>query len=462
MSDITDQDGNDKRGKKPQPKLVHNQPKPNGHDKDELVDIVCAKVKRRISDMAKDDNKAEIIIKCLKDLGIDLKYNLFSDQLFVNGLNKPDCSAEWDGQLGIQAILEMRMRLDEIKPGFCPSTGRLKEVVNTEAFRNTYHPVRDYLKALPWDGTKRIETLFSQYFGAEDSEYMHAISKLFMLAGVTRIMEPGCKFDYVVTLIGDQGLGKSSGVAALCPHPKWFSDQFPALAMSSHPGRDCLEHFRGRWIIEWGEMAGLRKSEAEQVKSLLSRQTDRGRPAYAEYVIDCERQCVIIASTNREDCLHDETGNRRFLIVRCEQTVLFKDIARDRDQLWAEAYQYYLGGERPVLDPAFYQAAAAEQQASLNGGPYGEYFGCLASLSEGIVEAAHAKNFMKGLIDRWDDDKSPRFISKAMASHGFQSKRYGPRDKRLKKDASIYVKGDPSIPMTKLPIIKLSDEGALL
>lgn len=438
-------------------KTTRPAPKPDSDAPGSLSDIACGKVKRRISEMQKDEHKAAVVLNCLKDIGVTLKYNSFADQLFVNGLNKVNCAAKWDGQLSDAAILEMRWRLDEIKPGFCPATTRLREIVTTEAFQNTYHPVEDYLGSLSWDGAKRIETLFSQYFGAEDSDYIRAISKMFLVAGVARIIEAGCKYDYVVTLIGGQGIGKSSGVAALCPNEKWFSDQFPALAMSSHPGRDCLEHFRGRWIVEWGEMAGLRKSEAEQVKSLLSRQTDRGRPAYAQFSVDCPRQCIIIASTNRDDCLHDETGNRRFLIVRCKQTVLVDDLKRDRDQLWAEAYQCYHNGDRPILDPIHYQAAGKEQEASLDGGPYAEHFTCLQGYAEGIVTAAHAKDFIKGKTDRWDDERGPRLIARALAAYGFKHTRYGPRDNRLNKSASIYVKASFEISMSQLPIIRLED-----
>jgi predicted P-loop ATPase len=450
MEDIHDEA---KKSKLANIKAEREKRKPNGNGhvpvaEDVLIDLISQKVKRRVADMSKDDNKSAVIIACIKDLGVTLKYNVFSDQFFVNGLDKTDTPAKWDGQLADAAILEIRMRLDEIKPGFCPSTGRLREIVNTEAFRNSYHPVRDYLKSLKWDGIKRIETLFSQYFGAEDNEFCRAVSKLLLLAGVARVIDPGCKFDYVITLIGDQGLGKSTGIAALCPQPKWFTDQFPALSMSAHPGRDCQEYFRGRWIVEWGEMAGMHKSEAEQVKSLLSRQTDRGRPAYAQYPIDVDRQCVVIASTNTEECLHDTTGNRRFLPLMCLQTVLAGELQRDRDQLWAEAYGAFLDGQRPILDPKLYAVAAEEQDKCIDGGPYKEMLACLANYSEGIVTLDAAKTFIKVRGAFWDDaaNKSTRLLTLAMASYGFRKSRYGPRTAgALPHMKQIFFKGDNTL-----------------
>jgi putative DNA primase/helicase len=234
---------------------------------------------------------------------------------------------------------------------------KVDAVINEWAIKRwSFHPIRDYLDRLKWDDKPRIDTWLVDYMGAHDAppEYLTAIGSKWLIAGVARIYDPGCKVDTMLVLEGAQGKKKSMGLRELAG-AEHFSDSVPTDLAS----KDARDHIRGKWIIEMSELAQFRKSEIETVKAFLSRQVEQFRPAFGRGEITYLRQCIIAGSTNASQYLVDDTGNRRFWIAPTG-TVKIAALRRDRDQLWAEAVHRYRKGEKWWLTPKI-EALAAEQ-----------------------------------------------------------------------------------------------------
>ncbi|MBR5879347.1 MAG: hypothetical protein IKY91_07300, partial [Akkermansia sp.] len=164
------------------------------------------------------------------------------------------------------------------------SKDKIFDAVNVVAGENAFHPVKDYLDGCTWDGVPRVETLLVDYLGAEDTAYTRAVTRKTLAAAVARIYRPGCKFDYMLTLRGRQGLGKSALIAKL--GGEWFSDSF-----STMQGKEAYEQVLGVWLMEVGELAGMKRAEAETIKLYISKQADRFRPAYGRRLQEFPRQC---------------------------------------------------------------------------------------------------------------------------------------------------------------------------
>jgi predicted P-loop ATPase len=235
---------------------------------------------------------------------------------------------------------------------------RIFDAVNVVAQENGFHPVRDYLNECVWDGEQRVDTLLVDYLGAEDNAYTRAVTRKTLVAAVARIFRPGCKFDYMLTLRGRQGIGKSAIIAKL--GGPWFSDTFTTMQ-----GKEAYEQVQGVWLMEVGELAGMRKSEAETIKLYISKQRDRFRPAYGRRLQEFPRQCVFIGTTNEEQFLRDATGNRRFWVVDTPNEPthdLWEELTPDTVRLiWAEAVELFKKGEKLFL-PRDIEAMAREVQ----------------------------------------------------------------------------------------------------
>lgn len=238
------------------------------------------------------------------------------------------------------------------------SKDKIFDAVNVVAGENKFHPVRDYLDACTWDGVPRVETLLIDYLGAEDNEYVRAVTRKALAAAVARIYRPGCKFDYMLTIRGRQGLGKSAIIAKL--GGEWFSDTF-----STMQGKEAYEQVMGVWIMEVGELAGMRKAEAETIKLYISKQTDRFRPAYGRRLQEFPRQCIFIGTTNETQFLRDTTGNRRFWVVDTPNDPprdMWEELTPETVRLiWAEAVEIYRKGEELYL-PRELEKVAREVQ----------------------------------------------------------------------------------------------------
>lgn len=214
-----------------------------------------------------------------------------------------------------------------------------------------FHPVRDYLNGLPkWDGVKRVEKLFIKYLQADDTEYVRTVTRKTFAAAVARVLCPGIKFDCVPVLDGEQGIGKSSIVKDLVT-PEYYSESLSLTDMDDKAGAEKLQGF---WVVEIGELAGMKKADIEKVKSFLSTSDDKYRPSYGRVVESHPRQCVIIGTVNGErGYLRDITGNRRFWIIKVHQKTQKQSwhfTQADRDQFWAEAKAIWESGEKLYLE----------------------------------------------------------------------------------------------------------------
>lgn len=252
--------------------------------------------------------------------------------------------------------------LDRVYHIFSPS--KLKNALLTITAERSFHPIKEYLEGLPaWDGKKRLETLLIDYLGAEDSSYVRAVTRKTLVAAVARVYEPGIKFDTVLVLSGPQGIGKSMFFAKL--GGVWFSD---SLIISDMRDKTGAEKLQGFWIMEIGEMNGIKKVEVETVKSFASRQDDKFRVAYGTVVESHPRQCVICGTSNSQHFLRDVTGNRRFWPVQvtgeCEKHPWNMDKAL-LEQIWAEALTLYNAGEELILKGTDAEMAAEKQQEAL-------------------------------------------------------------------------------------------------
>lgn len=236
---------------------------------------------------------------------------------------------------------------------------RIFDAVNLVAQQNAFHPIRDYLDSCEWDGVPRVETLLVDYLGAEDSPYTRAVTRKTLVAAVARIYNPGCKFDYMLTLRGRQGLGKSALIAKL--GGKWFSDSFTTMQ-----GKDAYEQILGVWLVEVGELAGMRKAEAETIKLYISKQSDRFRPAYGRRIEEFPRQCIFIGTTNETQFLRDTTGNRRFWVVDTPNKPrkdMWQELTPDVVKLiWGEAVELYKAGEGLYLSKELEMQAREAQE----------------------------------------------------------------------------------------------------
>ena len=218
---------------------------------------------------------------------------------------------------------------------------KIKDAVEIVAQRNSYHPVRQYLDQVEWDGHKRLDKLLIDYLGADDNEYVRAVTRKTLVAAVARVYEPGIKFDTMLTLTGAQGIGKSTMFDRL--GKDWFSDSLTTVS-----GKEAYEQLQGVWIMEMGELKATKKAEVESVKLFLSKREDRYRLAYGRRTGVFPRQCIFVGTTNKPEFLRDETGGRRFWIV--EVTESRRSVWNDFtpafvDQIWAEAKAYYQQGE---------------------------------------------------------------------------------------------------------------------
>jgi putative DNA primase/helicase len=258
------------------------------------------------------------------------------------------------------------------------------------------HPVQDYLRALAWDGTLRLDAWAVTYLGAADTPLNRAMASLWMISAVARIMRPGCKADHMLILEGPQGIRKSTALKVLASDA-WFTDELAEIG-----SKDAAQQMRGVWIIEMAELDAIGRAEVSRIKAFLTRTADRYRPPYERYVVTVPRQCVFAGSVNPDTYLRDETGNRRFWPLRCGEIDL-DGLRRDRDQLWAEAVARFNAGAPWWLeDRDLIVSATAEQEARYEPDAWD------ALIERWLVSERRSVNVGFGSYDDWQDRHVPR------------------------------------------------------
>lgn len=287
--------------------------------------------------------------KALLNVGYRLAYDSFADRSTVT---RPEGSpAPFDDPTLLQALFEIEQR-----EKFRPAKEYFRDACTVIARESTSHPVVDYLSALAWDGVPRIDSWLIEYGEAEDTQYCREVGRLILLAAVCRVRCPGCKFDQMLVLEDPtQGTDKSTALAVLAVRDEWFTDSLHFDVRS----KEAIEILSGKWIVEASELSKMSEAAIEHLKAFLSRTTDRARMSYDRLVTERPRSGVFFGTTNSTKYLRDEQ-NRRFWPVRTGRFDV-AGIARDRDQLWAEAAHRQAQGESIRLDPKHWATAAIEQ-----------------------------------------------------------------------------------------------------
>ena len=352
------------------------------------------------------------ITLALTRIGAELTFDTFARKPF---LRYEGVSALLDDDLAIDLWLSV-----DQKERFRPSKDLFFDVVKAVARRSSYHPVLDYLASLDgkWDQTPRIETWLTTAAQADNTPYIRAVSSLVLIAAVRRIRQPGVKFDEMVVLESpEQGLLKSTAIRTLCNDPAWFSDDLPLNCDS----KALLERTSGKWIIEASDLSGMRASDREQLKSMLSRQVDGPvRLAYARLPVEQPRQFIIIGTTNSNQYLNDHTGNRRFWPVAVREFDI-DWLRTHRDQLWAEACVCEANGDPIRLAPSLWKAATSQQSERVFSHPWAEAIAEEYSSREPGVRLSPEDvwNFLSVPIDRRTMAGS-KFIANAMQAIGYR------------------------------------------
>lgn len=224
------------------------------------------------------------------------------------------------------------------------------DAIKNVSMRNKFHPVRDILESLEWDGTDRIRGLLPDYLGVEDTEYSYQVMRLWMLGAVARVYEPGCKFDYTMIFTGPQGLGKSTFLKMMALNDSWFNDSLDSLDSDK-----AAQSLMGSWIVELAELKSLARTAGgvESVKRFLTAVQDKYRVPYERRADIFLRQCVFAGTTNKSDFLQDETGNRRFLIIQTgvnepTKSLFVPEAIENMKAAWAQAVHIWKT-EQPEL-----------------------------------------------------------------------------------------------------------------
>lgn len=218
------------------------------------------------------------------------------------------------------------------------ATKDLEAAVNLVAEASAYNSAKDWFDGLTWDGVERVGSWLHKYLGVQESEYASRVGTWWLISAVARACQPGCKVDHMLILHGEQGKGKSSA-AGILAGPQWFSDTPLTIG-----DKDAYLSMDGKLIVEMAELEALNRAESTAIKSFVSSRTDRYRPPYARRAVDVPRRCVFVGTTNHDEILKDDTGDRRFWPVSCGD-IDRAGLARDREQLWAEATALYKAGQ---------------------------------------------------------------------------------------------------------------------
>lgn len=304
-----------------------------------------------------------------------------------------------------------------------------------------YHPIKEYLSTLEWDGIDRIDTLLVDYLGAEDTPYVRAVTRKTLVAAIARIYKPGTKFDSILVLNGAQGMGKSTLFALL--GKQWFSD---SLSIADMKDKTAPEKLQGYWILEISELNGMKKVDVETVKSFITRTDDKFRQAYGVSVESHPRSCVIVGTTNSDGgFLRDITGNRRFWPVRVTGKGKYHPWElTEIDQIWAEAIEYYKQGEELFLKDELAAAAYAMQRDAMETddreGLVGEYLDRLLPEDWDKMDLFERRNYLDG-SDFGDSQKKGTVQRDRVCAMEIWCECFGKSREAIKKADSYEIEG---------------------
>lgn len=290
-------------------------------------------------------SKVNPLYKTVKILNSDdnldglFQYNQFSEQIeFTRDFFLCE-SQKANMPLIDEDIIQLRYYLSSVHD-WEPNKGIVGECCYLISQKKQYHPVKQYIESVKWDGTKRLFEWLNKSTGCVDNAYTQSLSEKFLIAAVNRVYNPGCKFDHMMILEGDQGIGKSTLVEELAG--KFYLD-----TTFENKDKDLVDSIRRSLIVEFGELSGMTKKDVDWMKGFISRKVDRVRLPYAERTKDFARKCVFVGTYNpsgNNTYLRDDTGNRRFYPVEC-QKIDINYLKENKAQLWAEAYERYKNKE---------------------------------------------------------------------------------------------------------------------
>jgi predicted P-loop ATPase len=324
-----------------------------------------------------------------------IAFNEFSNRAVVLGKlpwRSKDNKSDWNDtdDSGLRDFIEKYYGIS--------STAKCSDALALSFEKHSFHPVRNYLNSLLWDGIERVNTLFIDYLGAENNSYVRTVTRKILVAAVARVFVPGIKFDNMPVLSGPQGLGKSTIIKKL--GREWYSDSLTTVS-----GKEAYEQLQGVWILEMGEMMATKKADIEATKHFLSKAEDIYRVAYGKRTSRFPRQCVFIGTTNDREFLRDKTGNRRFWpidvgVVKPSKSV-FKDLTDyEIDQIWAEAVELFKAGEQLYLSSEEEKEAQKQQEAhseeSAKAGIIEEYLNRLLPENWYELGIAERRNYIHG------------------------------------------------------------------
>lgn len=314
------------------------------------------------------------------------------------------------------------------------------DALKNVSMRNKFHPVRELLDSLTWDGKEHIRSLLPEYLGAEDSDYTYQVMRLWMLGAVSRVYKPGSKFDYTIILQGSQGIGKSTFLKLMALDDSWFNDSLDSLDSDK-----AVQSLTGSWIIELAELKSLARTAGgvESVKRFLTATQDKYRIPYERRADTFYRQCVFAGTTNKDDFLQDETGNRRFLIIhtgvtKTSKSLFTPEVMDDIKQAWAEAVHIWKNEDPQLILPenCMQQAKELQEANMADDGKRGIILDYLEgktqvcareiwfeALEESISPKSYQTSEINSIIAKvpgWQRMKTPRKFPKYGSQRGFQ------------------------------------------
>ena len=311
-----------------------------------------SKLNRNSTDNAVKNNLKNIFLI----LNNDTQYK---DKIEFNELTqmRTFCRTDWND------VIESRLKLYlEQQYDLMTSIESINHICNIIASDHSYHPIKEYLNSVQWDGIHRIKSVFSDFLGATDNIYTQSVAVVTFVGAVARIFQSGVKFDTCTVFVGKQGTGKSKFISKIAVNSEWFTD-----GVTSFDGKDFYESIQGKWIIELGEGTAFQKSIKERSKQAIASQQDFYRKPYGRNPEIRKRQCVFLGTTNNYDFLKDETGDRRYYPIDVNIPKATKNIDKDLTseyiaQLWAEAVHLYKHGQSIYIQDSGVLALAEQEQ----------------------------------------------------------------------------------------------------